>query len=349
VFAAGHSGPTAIAYAARHPDRVSHLILWQTYARGSDWARSPQVQAIRAAADRDWHTYSETAAHTILGWSEGGAARRFAELIRQAGTPDGLRAAFQAFDVRDVTELLPRVQTPTLVLQRRLAYTPEIDVARRLASSIPNARLAVMDGESAEAYLGDWQAVIKDVYDFLGEEKPSFSGPSEGTATILFADIADSTALTERLGDAAFRDMARGLDESLRAIIREHSGRAVEGKLLGDGVLAVFTSARQAIDAALRCGKAGQSGRLALHLGLHAGDVISEEGNVFGGAVNIASRIADQSAPGEVLVSQTVRDLARTSADVSFEDRGERGLKGVSEPVRLFAIRKPVDPSPGAR
>src|SRR4030066_906539 len=89
-----------------------------------------------------------------------------------------------------------------------------------------------------------------------------------GTAIILFADIVDSTALTERMGDAAFRDKARELDGALRAAIRESEGTPVEGKLLGDGVRAVFTSARQAIAAALRCGAAGDAAGLPLHLGL---------------------------------------------------------------------------------
>jgi class 3 adenylate cyclase len=75
-----------------------------------------------------------------------------------------------------------------------------------------------------------------------------------------------------------------------------------------------------------------------LHVGLHAGDVIREENNVFGGAVNIASRISALS-PGEVLVSDTVRSLARTSAGVRFEDRGEHALKGVADPQRVFAVR----------
>jgi len=102
----------------------------------------------------------------------------------------------------------------------------------------------------------------------------------------------------------------------------------------------VFTSARQAIEAALACGEAGDAAGLPLHLGLHAGDVIREENNVYGGAVNIASRISGLSAPGEVLVSRTVADLARTSAGVSFEDRGEYTLKGVAERQRVFAVRK---------
>ena len=161
---------------------------------------------------------------------------------------------------------------------------------------------------------------------------------------LLFADIVDSTALTERLGDAAFRGKARDLDGALRTVIRENGGTPIEGKLLGDGVLAVFTSAREAIEAALACGAKGSHAGLPLHLGLHAGDVIREEdpdgrANVYGGAVNIASRVAGLSAPGEVLVSETVRSLARTSAGVRFEDRGEQALKGVGEAVRMWAVR----------
>jgi class 3 adenylate cyclase len=121
-------------------------------------------------------------------------------------------------------------------------------------------------------------------------------------------------------------------------VILDHGGTPIEGKLLGDGILAVFQSAREAIAAALVCGGAGGSAGLPLHLGLHAGDVIREEGNVYGGAVNIASRISGLSAPGEVLVSDTVRSLARTSAGVRFEDRGRRKLKGVAEPSRLWAV-----------
>ncbi|MBI1885143.1 MAG: adenylate/guanylate cyclase domain-containing protein, partial [Chloroflexi bacterium] len=159
-------------------------------------------------------------------------------------------------------------------------------------------------------------------------------------AIILFADIADSTALTERLGDAAFREKARELDAALRSAIASAGGSAVEGRALGDGVLATFASAKEAIEAALACAAKGSDEGLPLHLGVHAGDVIHEEGNVYGGAVNIASRISGLSAPGEVLVSETVRSLARTSAGVSFDDRGVHELKGVGEPVRVWVVRE---------
>jgi adenylate cyclase len=101
----------------------------------------------------------------------------------------------------------------------------------------------------------------------------------------------------------------------------------------------VFSSAAQAIEAARRCVELSATTELQLHVGLHAGDVIREESNVYGGAVNIAARICGLCAPGEILVSDIVRGLARTSASVVFEDRGEQALKGIEDPVRVFAVR----------
>jgi class 3 adenylate cyclase len=121
-------------------------------------------------------------------------------------------------------------------------------------------------------------------------------------------------------------------------VIGDAGGVPVEGRTLGDGVLGVFTSAAQAIDAALSGREQGAKVALQLHLGIHAGDVIHEGGNVSGMAVSIAARISDLSAPNEILVSSTVRDLALASTDVVFDDRGEAMLKGVGEPVRVFAV-----------
>jgi class 3 adenylate cyclase len=192
---------------------------------------------------------------------------------------------------------------------------------------------------------------------FLGGGREAETAPAaqskrvkepSGTAIILFADIANSTAITEDLGDAAFRDKARDLDEALRRAIASNGGTAIDGKLLGDGVLATFGAAHEAIACAAAIHDAGTQAELAFHVGIHAGDVIREDGNIHGGAVNIASRVANEAAAGETLVSATVRELARTSAGVSFEDRGERELKGVGErelkgvgePVRVFAVRE---------
>jgi class 3 adenylate cyclase len=340
LFGMSYAGPVAIAYAAGHPERVSQLLLFCSWARTRDTA-SPQLRALRQLLDTDWETYTETAAHALLGWSEGEQARRAAAIARESLTQEALQAALRAYREFDVTALLPRVTSPTLVLHRRGLRWLDVAVARGLASRIPDARLTVLKGTLPAPWLEDIEAVVAAIDEFLGEGEEAQPAPDlpEGMAVLLFADIAESTALTEQLGDAAFRTKARELDTSLRSVIRDCGGTPVEGKVLGDGVLAVFTSARQAIDCALRCRAASQPLGLQLHLGIHAGDVIREGNNVYGGAVNIAARIAAASEPGEVLVSDTVRSLGRTSANVAFDDRGEHALKGVGDPQRLFAVR----------
>ena len=165
---------------------------------------------------------------------------------------------------------------------------------------------------------------------------------TEGEGPPLVCLVAPGAAHVQRVW-ARFPNMYPLLARSFRLVWhdpRGAGGTAIEGKLLGDGVLATFGAAREAIACAKACHAAGEGVDLLLHVGIHAGDVIREEGNVFGGAVNVAARISDASEGGETLVSGTVRDLARTSAGVSFEDRGERELKGVSDAVRVWAVGK---------
>ena len=326
----------AIAFAAQYPQLVRRLGIYVAVVRGRDVAMR-SFTSYDALRETDWTLYCKFRALEFFDWTESG--RLFAEGMRQAFTPEAFGESISAPRGDDVSEYLARVACPTLVIQPHSA-TVSADGAREIAAS-------VQDGRFRTSSLTRWLSLLVEADDarafaeFFDEDseasRPEPDLPS-GTAIILFADIADSTALTEQLGDAAFRRKARDLDGALRAAIQENAGTPIEGKLLGDGVLAVFTSAREAIEAAVACGAAGQQADLPLHLGIHAGDVIREENNVYGGAVNIASRIAGLSAAGEVLVSETVRSLARTSAGVSFEDRGEQVLKGVGEAVRVWAV-----------
>jgi class 3 adenylate cyclase len=341
LFASSHAGPVAIAYAAHHPERVTHLILWCTWARTADYTQMPAVGGMRELMRSDWELYTESFGHAAAGFEGGEGARRMAAFFREAVQRETVLATMEGADEFASTDLLPLVKSPTLVMHRRWLGGLEVTLARAIVSGIPDARLAALEGASPLAFVGDMEAVLRAINEFLGEgeETPPAPDLPEGMAVLLFADIAESTALTEQLGDAAFRAKAREMDTSLRSVVRDSGGTPVEGKVLGDGVLAVFTSARQAIDCALRCEAAGEPLGLRLHLGIHAGDVIREGNNVYGGAVNIAARIAAASAPGEVLVSDVLRGLARTSAGVTFDDRGEHELKGVGEPQRLFAVR----------
>jgi class 3 adenylate cyclase/pimeloyl-ACP methyl ester carboxylesterase len=332
MVAVNESVPIAITYAATRPEKISSLVLADGWVNFSDLRnQSPSNVAEVALRSGDWTLYTETVARVLSGNDDQEFASRWAAYLRECVEPDAYRSAQACFETWDVSALLPQITTHTLVVHNRNNPFVPAQIGQRMAARIPNARFQLVDDMTLLQLPGI-------ITGFLGEGREVESTPElpSGTAIILFADIADSTALTERMGDAAFREKSRALDGSLRNIIRESGGTPVEGKVLGDGVMAVFTSAREAIACALRCNSS--SGELQLHLGIHAGDVIREDDNVYGGAVNIAARVASEAAPGEILVSDIVRGLARTSADVTFDDRGEHALKGVADPQRLFAV-----------
>ena len=172
-----------------------------------------------------------------------------------------------------------------------------------------------------------------------GEAAPAPPTVGAETAVILFTDIADSTALTERLGDAAYVAKAGEFERTLRRTVRECNGEDIEGVTLGDGVLAVFSSGTRAIECAGRAHEDARGAGFRLHVGIHAGDVLRTGSAVHGGAVNIAARVCDAAPPGETLVSDTVRSLARTATSVQFVDRGLHQFKGVSDPHHVFAVQ----------
>ncbi len=306
----------------------------------ADLLNTPQSRTLTAAAQNDWVMATEAIGYVVFG-SGREESRDWGAYIRSCIGPEAFAPTYLDFVATwDASDLAPMIGVPTLIVKHQGVQVVMMEMVKDLATLIPNAQFAIVQGTWADNPEVFARRMIAFVNSGVGDAPPAPELSSSGLTAILFADIVDSTALTERLGDAAFRDKARDLDTALRAVIREHAGTAIEGKLLGDGVLAVFTSARQAIEAALACGVAGSHAGLPPHLGLHAGDVIREEGNVYGGTVNIASRISGLSAPGEVLVSDIVRGLARTSGGVSFEDRGKRRLKGVGEPMRVWAVRE---------
>ncbi|MEX2160243.1 MAG: adenylate/guanylate cyclase domain-containing protein [Dehalococcoidia bacterium] len=340
VIASGTSAVPIFHFVEAHPARIRRLVLVDAVFRLPGFEPTAALLALTSVLEYDWESYTEMVAGLIWGWTDE-RRHRYAVQLRAASTWDDFRrGTILTTAGPELPELLERITAPTLVIHHRDAIATNIDMGRRTAAAIPNARFVALEGRAIGGGLSDPRALAA-VEAFLAEDAsagPEREHPS-GTAIILFADIADSTALTERLGDAAFREKARALDESLRRAIESNGGTAIEGKLLGDGVLATFGAAREAIACAAAMHEAARAVDLALHVGIHAGDVIRENDNVYGGAVNIASRVASEAAAGGTLVSGTVRDLARTSASVSFEDRGERELKGVGEPVRLFAVR----------
>jgi class 3 adenylate cyclase/pimeloyl-ACP methyl ester carboxylesterase len=341
-----HSGPVAIAYAARHPERVSHLILWHSWARTRDGA-SPQLRALAQLRDTDWHVYSEAVAHTLLGWSQGEPALRYAALMRDCITQETMSAALRAIGEFDATAMLPQVKAPTLVLYRRQLSWLSADVARGLASRMADARLAILEGESGAIFLGDTGAVLRVIGEFLGEAEKFVlepEAPAVGALrTILFTDVEGSTALTERLGDAQARDVLRAYERIVREALKSHGGSEV--KALGDGFMASFLSATRALECAIAMQRAFAAHNeqqpdapLRVRIGLNAGEPIAEREDLFGTAVNMAARIAAKAEGGQILASDVVRQLVAGKGFL-FSDRGDVVLQGFEDPVRLYEVR----------
>ncbi len=342
------SGPAAITYAVRHPERVSHLILWCTYASVSDQLKEPEVAAYAALVDKDWRFFTDTAAHSALAWVGGDLANRFAEWVRESTSQQAVQAAWRAQEGYAVTALLSEVQSPTLVLHRRQLRELSSDVARRLASQIPNARLALLEGKSWVPFAGDIEAALRAIYEFLGEDvPPAEMGQASSFRTVLITDVEGSTALTQRLGDAKARELLREHERMVREALKAHGGSEV--KTMGDGFMASFSSATKALECAIVMQRAfaehNESAEepILVRIGLNAGEPIAEDdpdgrSDLFGTAVNLAARIAAKAEGAEILTSDTVRGLV-AGKKFLFADRGEASLKGFDESVRLFEVR----------
>jgi class 3 adenylate cyclase/pimeloyl-ACP methyl ester carboxylesterase len=314
-----------VTYALGDANRSRKLVLW------SPLIESLPGEEMAEAARRDWSYFRRLWASRLFPDGPVALQRAMGKAYKDTATQE-MAARRMLWQKPDFDSLLPRLTEPVLVIHRETSPHRQV---MQFAALLQHGELRFVPGHPPTPY-PDHEAIVQAVFDFMGLNDGAAVFPS-GTAVILFTDIADSAALTERMGDAAFRARSREIEVGVKTAIREHGGRHVEGKVLGDGVMGVFTSAAGAIEAARQCARLGDV--LPMHVGLHAGDVIRDEANIYGGAVNIASRICGLCEPGDILVSQTVRDLARTSTGVTFEKRGEHLLKGITDPVRVFAVR----------
>ena len=339
------TGPVAIAYAARHPERLSHLLLWCSYASGSEYADLPQVKAFQALRNQDWEIYTQTGAHAFLGWAASDYARWYATYMQQSTTQESASAFYEANAQYDTTPLLSQVKTPTLVLHRREFSFPSVDAARNLASRIPNAHLAILDGASAGPFLEDVDALLQAIEEFLGEgeEPTAVAAAPSGLVTILFTDMVGSTDLTQRLGDAGAQDCLRTHNTIVRDALGAHGGSEV--KHTGDGIMASFASASNSLEAAMAIQKAFANHNqdsahttIRVRIGLNAGEPVAEDDDLFGTAVQLAARVCAQAEPGQILASNVVQELA-AGKGFDFADKGEAQLKGFEKPVRLHELR----------
>ncbi len=156
---------------------------------------------------------------------------------------------------------------------------------------------------------------------------------------LLFTDVVDSTRLTEELGDEAYLARAEALDEQARASIAQCGGEPEDGVRPGDGILAFFGEAQQAIRCAGLAHEHAAANGLQLHVGLHVGAVIRSRTGIHGGSVNLAARVCAQAPAGLTLASAALRDAAGANAPATFDEFGVHRLKGIAEPQHLYVVR----------
>ncbi len=340
IFGISEGGPMSVLFAATHPDRVSSLALYGTYARMLEAPDFPQ--GMREESFEKWVGQVRERWGGPVGirvWAPTEAdnpefKRWWGRLLRQGTSPAGAIDLMELYREIDVRRVLPAVRVPTLILHRREDHLIPARQGRYLADHIPGARYVELPGTDHLPTLGDQGSVLEEVEEFLVGSRGAHDG-ERALATILFTDIVGSTETAARLGDLRWRDRLERHDATVRRELAVHRGNEV--KTMGDGFLATFDGPARAI----RCATAIQAGlrdsEVEIRSGIHSGEVELIGADVGGMAVNIGARVGALAGPGEVLVSSTVRELV-VGSGIEFEERGVHRLKGAPDEWRLFAV-----------
>ncbi len=335
------STPIAIAYAARHSNRVSRLLL--TGSVRNEPSRSEQFESILNMPGVDWEFKSQTLARIMMGWDDEETARSSAELIRRSVDLEGFKRFSEAAHGWDVSDLLPLVSSPTLVMNSDNQPWYGAREGRELTAGLQNGQLVMLDGATGTERNAQVEAAVRA---FLGSQPGALPEPTRvdgGLMTILFTDMESSIALTDQLGDAAAQVVRRAHNDIVRSALGAHGGNEI--KHTGDGIMASFATASSALDSAIAIQRgvaehkeAHPDSPLGVYVGLNAGEPISEDDDLFGTSVDLAARLVAHAQPGQIVASDVVRQLA-AGKDFLFSDLGETELRGFEDPVKLWELR----------
>src|SRR5215207_1403486 len=341
MFGASEGSALACYFAATEPERVAAAILYGALAR------------VMPVPDYPWTVLDEDRLSEWKGavaeaWGEGLILTPLApskltdererewwgRYERACVSPAMELKIIEANLLIDIRDVLHLVQAPTLLLHRRGDVIP-IEGARYMAERIPGAKMIEMEGEDHWPWIDNPDEVCDHIEEFVTGARRA-PEPDRVLATVLFTDIVASTERAAEIGDRRWRELLEAHEESFRRELERQGGQEV--KTTGDGFLATFDGPARAI----RCAKAAASAIRALGIniraGIHTGECERRNGDIGGIAVHIGARVMSQADPGEVLVSNTVKDLT-VGSDIEFEERGEHELKGVPGSWRLYAAR----------
>lgn len=335
LFGVSEGGSMAAYFAARFPERCKALVIYGGFAKFSTWFPTQEaLEQFFGYVRTQWGSGGLIAVGAPTLANDPAAQQSIARFERSGASPSAVEALMRVNREIDITDVLPNVSIPTLVVHKTGDAMINVSGGRELASLIPGARLFEMPGIDHLPWHDDCQVYISEMEEFLTGAR-SDAMTDRTVATILFSDIVNSTKRAEALGDRAWRDLLDGHDKMVRKQLDRFKGREI--KSLGDGFMSIFDSPSRAIRAAQAMRDEANRLGIELRLGMHAGEVEITDKDVRGIAVHIAARVSALAPNNGILVSSTVKELVAGSGQ-GFEDFGEHELKGVPDSWRLLRV-----------
>jgi pimeloyl-ACP methyl ester carboxylesterase len=349
IMGVSEGGPLTALFAATYPERTAAAIFYGTgasYVKAHDYPWATDRDEVVAFLDKyayerwgsdEWcedrmKAFAPSTPYTeeLKSW--------WGRYVRLSASPGAAVALSRANLDLDVRSVLPTIRVPTLVAHVEHEQIFPLDAARYIADHVPGAELVVIPGD-AHAWFIEPERVTNEVERFLMGiyERGEWNEVERDRvlATILFTDIVGSTAHAAELGDRGWRELLTEHHSRVRRQLARYRGEEID--TAGDGFFASFDGPARAIRCASAIGESVRDLGLEVRAGVHTGECEVVDGKVGGIAVHIGARVAAEARPGEVLVSQTVRDLVSGSG-LTFSDRGAAELKGVPGEWRLFAL-----------
>ena len=350
LMGVSEGGPMSILFTATYPERVSGLILWGSEVKGVrtddyPWGKSfdDAIRAVENAAERWGRTdYCDEALKTAAPSRVADEDFRswWASYMRLAASPAAAAALLRMNMEIDVREVLPAVTTPTLVLHRTDDLLVDVRNGRYIADRIPHARSIELPGADHFAWLGDVEGPLAEIRQFVAHSQADVE-PDRRLATLLFTDIVGSSEKAAELGDRLWRELIAAHHAVVRSELDHFRGQELD--TAGDGFFASFDGPARAIRCASAITKGVRDLGIDIRAGLHTGECELMEGKVGGIAVHIGARVAAEAAPGEVLVTSTVKDLVAGSG-IQFREQGLTELKGIPGRWQLYAVEDEQPP-----
>jgi class 3 adenylate cyclase len=339
IAAWGEGGMIAAMFAATYPERVAALVLGSVPVKITDGAASARpdpavMEAVSAAVENGW---GQASLVPLLAPSRAEDTRFlswYRRWERLSSTPSAAAATLRWAMQSDLGPVLPAIQARTLLVHRRDAALVDHESVQAAAKLIPDARCAWLPGADALPYVGDTDAMMDVVQEFLtgAQSTPDFD---RSLATVLFTDIVGSTQTAGRLGDRRWRYLLDEHHARTRRLLDRFRG--VEVDTAGDGFFATFDGPARAIRCACAIRDAVREIGVEIRAGLHTGEVERRGTAATGLAVHVGARVAALAQAREVLVTSTVQMLVLGSG-IGFADRGRHRLKGVPDQWQLFAV-----------